>query len=74
MGEGKENIVRRTISLRPEDERLVLAFGAEMGLDFSSALRLIINEWRQQRERWDEVLDSAAEVVKATMKGVGASR
>ncbi len=61
MGEQKEMVVRRSVSLRPEDELLVREFAEQHGLDFSSALRFIVNEWAQWRTQRPEALAARGE-------------
>lgn len=50
----KEHVYRRSIVLRSREFDMVRAYAETMGLDFSSALRAIVNEWamfRAARER-----------------------
>ncbi len=44
----KSELVRRNVTLFPEDFEAVREFGRRMGLDFSSALRFIVREWQRQ--------------------------
>ena len=52
----KPAIVRRTVTLRDAEEVKVLDFGKRMGLDFSSALRYIINDWARMQAQRPEAL------------------
>ena len=41
--------VRRSVTLRQREFDLVQWYAQEMGLDFSSALRVMVNEWAAMR-------------------------
>jgi hypothetical protein len=38
---------KRSVSLYPADEKIVLQFARPRGLGFSTALRLIVREWAE---------------------------
>ncbi len=46
-----QNIAKVSVSLSNKDRQLVAHLADEKGLNFSSALRVIIREWAQERER-----------------------
>ena len=50
------NTVRRNVTLTKREFRLVRGFGERMGLDFSSALRYIINDWARMQAQRPEAL------------------
>ncbi len=45
----KEKLIRRNVTLYPEDFRVVKEFGLAHGLDFSSTLRFIIRDWARMK-------------------------
>lgn len=50
----QRRVVRKSVALRPREYEAVEAYADVMGLDFSSAIRAIVNEWvmlRAARER-----------------------
>lgn len=47
-------LIRRNVTLYPEDFRVVKEFGRAHGLDFSSALRFVIRDWARMRGYGEE--------------------
>jgi hypothetical protein len=40
-------VIKKSVALYPEDETIVNDFARPKGLDFSTALRLIVREWAE---------------------------
>lgn len=49
-----EEIIRKNVSIYPEQETVVRDVARQFGLSFSSALRYIINDWARLRRRAEE--------------------
>jgi len=59
MKKQQASVVRRHISLRSQEHEAVQMYADALGLDFSSALRVIVNEWVRLRAQQEQVVAEA---------------
>lgn len=45
-------IIRRSITIEPEDERTVQQLMNELGISRSAAIRIIIRNWKRENDRF----------------------